>query len=188
MKTHSQSWWIGKLAVAEEDRFPVSLWEVLVWFCQLTGGPYSHWVPGGNHGCFLHLITIKPHMLLPDWDITEPEQKWTLFPQHLGPIIQDSLTVKGTAGMWMRACWWRTHRPALVQEEEQVHEVDHQEYHIPDHYIQVTPIQSRPRNEETTSWQGHRHKVDLANNMARPWMYSFRRGYPALLSLTSSSV
>lgn len=102
MKTHSQSWWIGKLAVAEEDRFPVSLWEVLVWFCQLTGGPYSHWVPGGNHRCFLHLITIKPHMLLPDWDITEPEQKWTLFPQHLGPIIQDRDSWDVNEGMLMK--------------------------------------------------------------------------------------
>ncbi len=49
-----------------------------------------------------------------------------------------------------------------------MHEVDHQKHHIPNHHVQVAPVQSRPRNEETTSCQGERHNtVDSGEDMIR---------------------
>lgn len=76
---------------------------------------------------------------------------------------------KVTVRMWMRGWWCRTHWPSLVQEEEEVHEVDHQKNHVPNHHIKVTPVQSCPCDEETTSCQGERHRC---------WEISgFRRTY-----------
>lgn len=42
---HSKSWWVGKGAAAEEDRSPVSLWKVLVWFYQLIKVPLLIQIP-----------------------------------------------------------------------------------------------------------------------------------------------
>lgn len=51
----------------------------------------------------------------------------------------------------MRSCCYTTHRPTLVKKKEQVHEIDYQKHHIPDHHIQVASVQSCPCNEEATS-------------------------------------
>lgn len=44
-----------------------------------------------------------------------------------------------------------THRSTFVEQEEQVQEIHQQKDDVPDHHIQVTSVQSRPEDEESTS-------------------------------------
>lgn len=54
----------------------------------------------------------------------------------------------------------KTHRPAFVQEKNQMKKVDRKKDNIPNHHIQVTSVKGRPSNHETASWQ-EPGKVDL---------------------------
>lgn len=44
-----------------------------------------------------------------------------------------------------------THRSTFVQQEEEVQEIHQQKDDVPSHHIQVTSVQSRPDDEESTS-------------------------------------
>lgn len=54
----------------------------------------------------------------------------------------------------------KTHRPAFVQEKDQMQKVDRKKDDIPNHHIQVASVKGRPSNHETASWQ-KQGKVNL---------------------------
>lgn len=54
----------------------------------------------------------------------------------------------------------KTHRPAFVQEKDQMQKVDRKKDNIPNHHIQVASVKGRPSNHETASWQ-KQGKVNL---------------------------
>lgn len=47
----------------------------------------------------------------------------------------------------------KTHRPAFVQQKDQMQKVDRKKDNIPNHHIQVASVKGRPSNHETASWQ-----------------------------------